>query len=181
MRHHLPASTLCLSLLLVYLVEGQAPEPVLETRTALDGRLSLLVPKEFTLMSEEMILKKYPRANRPSLVFTNTQTTINIALDHTAFKVGIEELPKAKQAIRGGLETSFPSAQWFRDELKAINGRQFFVLEMRTPAADTDIRNLMIGTSLEGRLFVITFNVTKALEGTWMPIGNRVVESVQIR
>jgi hypothetical protein len=181
MRRLLPISTLSLVLLLAGTVEAQPPATTLETRTALDGKLSLLVPQEFTLMSREMISKKYPRGNPPSLVFTNTQTTINVALDHNAFRVTVDELVKAKQAIRDAFAASFPTAQWFRDEVRSIKGRQFFLLDVRTPAVDTDVRNILVGTSYEGRLLVITFNVTKALEETWVPIGNRIIESVALK
>jgi hypothetical protein len=168
-------------LFLICTVAAQAPTATLETRTALDGKIRLLVPADFTPMSEEMIVKKYPRANRPTVVFTNAQTTVNVALDHNAFKLSDSELPKAKQAIRGGLETAFPTAQWFRDEMKTINGKQFFLLDVRTPAADTDVRNIMVGTSFEGRLLVVTFNATKALEEAWLPIANKIIESVALK
>jgi hypothetical protein len=180
MRHHVAIASLWAGLVVAALTAQTSPV-TLETRTALDGKLSLLVPKEFTLMSQEMILKKYPRANRPTVVFSNVETTVNVALDHNAFKLSAAELPKAKQVIRGGLETAFPSAKWLRDELKTINGRQFFVLDVITPAADTDVRNIMAGTSFEGRLLIITFNVTKALADVWAPIGNTIIESATLK
>jgi hypothetical protein len=181
MRQLGQAAILCLLVWAGVGLDAQGPPSTLETRTALEGKLSLLVPKEFTLMSNEMLLKKYPRPNPPSVVFTNAQTTVNVALDHNAFKLSVDELPKAKEVIRGALASTFPTAQWFRDEMTSINGRPFFLLEVTTPAADTDVRNLMIGTSLDGRLLVITFNCTKALEQTWLPVGNKIIASATLK
>jgi hypothetical protein len=39
----------------------------------------------------------------------------------------------------------------------------------------------MVGTSLEGRMFVVSFNAAEALEGEWMPIANRIIQSVEVK
>jgi hypothetical protein len=54
-------------------------------------------------------------------------------------------------------------------------------MELRTPAIDTEIRNIMLGTSLEDRLLLISFNVTTELEGEWLPTANRIIESVRVK
>ena len=90
-------------------------------------------------------------------------------------------LDAAHKSVNATFKNLYPSAQWFRSEVRPINGRQFFLMELRTPAIDTEVRNLIVGTSLDDRLLMITFNVTKALEADWMPIGNKIIESIAIK
>jgi hypothetical protein len=88
-------------------------------------------------------------------------------------------------AVAAGEETTFkklhPSAEWFRSEVAKINGREFLVLELRTPAIDTEVRNIILGTSVDERLLMISFNVTKELEKEWLPAGRKIVESIKIK
>ena len=160
---------------------AQAQAPTLQRLAILGGRISLLMPADFKPLSEEMLKRKYPNANRPSVAYSNAATTINVAFDHTAQSLPANQLDAAHQAVNSAFKNLYPSAQWFRSEIRPINGRQFFLMELRTPAIDTEVRNLIVGTSLDNRLLLITFNVTKALEADWMPIGNKIIESIAIK
>ena len=68
-----------------------------------------------------------------------------------------------------------------RSEVTSLNGRQFILLELRTPALDTEIRNLMLATSVDERLLLITVNMTKELEGEWLEVANRMIRSVVVK
>jgi hypothetical protein len=181
MQAQMAAIAVTLSMLLSVHVTPQEARHTLERRSLLGGRVSALVPVEFTQMSAEMIQKKYPSANRPNLVFTNAQTTVNVALEHTSHPLGVNDLPKAQESIRSTFKSSYPSAKWFRDEIKSINGRSFFVIDIRTPAVDTQVRNIMAGTSLDDRLFIASVNMTMALEAEWLSVANQIVESITIK
>jgi hypothetical protein len=58
--------------------------------------------------------------------------------------------------------------------------KPFFMLDLRTPAIDTEVRNLIIGTSFEGRLLLFTFNTIRELETTWIPVGAKILHSIRI-
>lgn len=158
-----------------------AQQPVLERKALLGGKVSLLMPSDFTPMSEELMRRKYPSSYRPGLVYTNAATTINVALEHTVHVVAANQLASAFEAMRGAMKNMHPSAVWFRNEIRQINGREFFLMEMRTPAIDTEVRNIIVGTSLDDRLLMVTFNVTKSLEAQWLPTGNKIIESIAVK
>ena len=131
-------------------------------------------------MSEEMLVVKYPSERRPALVLTNEEGSVNIAFNHTASALAPEQLEEAWKAMDQMFRGNYPGAEWFRSEITEIKGRPWFVLELRTPAADTDIRNLMLGTSLDGRLLIVAVNMTKGLEQEWLPLAQQIVESIEI-
>lgn len=158
-----------------------AAEPVLEEKSVLGSRVSLLIPKTFTLMSEEMLRAKYPSERRPTLVYTNERGSVNIALNYTKNRMPANELAPFHKSMEGSFKKLYPSAEWFRSEVRKINGREFFVMELRTPAVDTEIRNIMLGTSLDDRLLLISFNVTKELEKEWLPTADRIIGSVKVK
>lgn len=157
-----------------------AADPVLEER-AVNEKVSLRVPREFKVMSEEMKKSKYPSAGRPSWVYTNERGSVNVTANVVNQKVLPEQLSAVQKLVEATFKKKFPNAEWFRSELTAINGRQFVLVELRTPASDTLVRNIIIATSLEDKLLMISFNVTKELESEWLAVGNRVIESVRIK
>ena len=86
---------------------------ILERRTLLDGKLSLLVPRSFTEMGPVMLQVKYPSQNRPSLVLTNESGAINVAINYTSNRVKQKDLPAAFNVIRAQLRNAYPTAQWY--------------------------------------------------------------------
>ena len=158
-----------------------AQEPALQNTQLLGGKVSLLLPADFAPMTEEVMRRKYPSSYRPGLVYTNAATTVNVALEHTVHKVQAGTLAAVYEAMRTAMKNMHPSAVWFRNQIRTINGREFFLLELRTPAIDTPVRNIMVGTSLDDRLLMISFNCTAALEAEWMATGNRIIESITVK
>ena len=152
----------------------------LERRSLLDRKLSVLVPRSFTEMGPVMLQAKYPSQNRPSPVLTNESGAVNIAINYTNSRVKPKELRAAFNVIRAQLRNAYPTAQWYTSELTTIHGQAFFRMDFRTPAVDTEVRNIMVGTILEGRLLLISFNTTRELEDTWAPIGEAIVASIEL-
>lgn len=152
----------------------------LELKTILNNKAEILVPADFEIMSEDLLKAKYPSGNRPTLVYTNEATTVNLAANHTANRIALSELPQALGAFTGQFEQLYPTAQWYRKEMTEINGRDFAVLELITPAVDTDIYNLMFVTSLDGRMLMFSFNCTTDLLTEWKPQAQQIMASVKI-
>jgi hypothetical protein len=153
----------------------------LEEKHFLSNKLSVLMPKEFEIMGEEMLKLKYPSERRPTLVYTNKDGTVNVALNHTQNRVTLSQLPDLYKTMDAAFKNMYPSATWFRSELTEINGRNCFLLDLRTPAIDTKVRNLILGTSLEGRFLIVSVNATEQLEATWLPVANKIIQSVRIQ
>ncbi len=157
------------------------PTQPLEGRELLGGRLQLLVPTDFETMTEEAMKAKYPAEQRPTLVLTNPRGTVNVALNHTSNPLQPTQISEVHQAMDGMFRNLYPTATWHRSELTTVGGREFFVLDLMTPAVDTQIRNLLVGTSFEGRLLLVTFNCTRELDAEWSETGRRIIESIELR
>ncbi len=156
-------------------------ETPLETRLLLGGMVEMLVPTAFHPMPEDILKLKYPMERRPTLVLANDAGSVSLALNHTRNPLPSKELTEAHRAFDRMFRNMYPSAHWFRSEVTSLNGRQFILLELRTPALDTEIRNLMLATSVDERLLLITVNMTKELEGEWLEVANRMIRSVVVK
>jgi hypothetical protein len=177
----LPLGALALIVLYAAATHSQTPSIQLEERSFLDSKLFIQMPKEFEVMGEQMLKLKYPSERRPTLVYTNERGTVNVALNHTQDRVTLSQLPDLHKTVETTFRNAYPSATWFRNELTEINGRRCFLLDLRTPAIDTRVRNLILGTSLQGRFLIISINATQELESAWLPIANKIIQSVRIQ
>ena len=68
----------------------------------------------------------------------------------------------------------------FNSGMVEINDRMCFRLDLRIPALDTEIRNVMIGTELDGRLLIVSVNVIQKLEPEWMSTVEEIISTIRV-
>ncbi len=169
-------------LLAVVFVVGTMPALAqqLEPRSLFDGKVSILIPAGFEPMSEEMLAEKYPLGEAPKLVFTNPDGSVNVAMRHTSMQVGPQDVPLVHQFVEWTFQRQFPRAVWFGSTTGERGGMPYFTLEFVTPADGTGVRNIMLGTALDGRMLLISFNCTRELEEQWAPLGQQIIDSISL-
>ncbi len=152
----------------------------LEQRSFIDGRVTMLVPTSFTPMSEEVLELKYPSQQRPTLVFSNPAGTVNVALNHTQNAASEADVPGLHRSMEQLLRRVHPTAEWHDSRTGQRDGMRFFVLDFVTPALDTDIRNIIFATPLDGRMLLVSFNCVVELQSSWAPVGQKIIDSITI-
>lgn len=171
---------ICL-LVAVLLVVSIAQADELVTRTALHDKVSLLTPKTFGPMPKAMLELKYPSSRRPTEVLSDSTGSVSLAFNFTQSPMTPDQVKEAHASMSKMFHKIYPSATWIRDETVDRNGQEFMIFEMVTPAVDTQIHNIMYGTSVDNRLLLIAFNTTVEQSEQWLPIGKKIMESIRIK
>ncbi|MED1918365.1 hypothetical protein ACFVS2_32850 [Brevibacillus sp. NPDC058079] len=153
----------------------------LEAKKVLNDKVEILIPKGFTVMSDEMAKEKYPMENRPSLIYTDEKGSINIAFSHTETPIQDSLLKDMKDPMKQAFSNMYQDATWYRDEVIQINGKNVGVFELLTPAADTKIYNLIFFTELDGKMLMTTFNCTEAQMEEWKPLAQEILMSYKVQ
>jgi len=165
---------------IAYLLSSTANSETLVTKTVLDGKVSLLTPDSFSVMSKENLDHKYPSPNKPTVVLSNEAGTVNLAFNHTQNPLSPGEVKEAHSVFSEMFHNMYPSAKWVRDEVINKGKSSFIVMELITPAADTEIHNIMYGTSVDDRFLLVAFNTTSDESDEWLAIGKKMMESLKI-
>lgn len=152
----------------------------LVSRSFLDGKVEMLVPAEFEPMGDEMMQIKYPMERRPTEVVTNEAGSFNVAFNHTANAMTQQQLAEAHDAIDKMFHNLYPSATWYRSELTTIHGRKAVVMELLTPAIDTRVHNIIVFTTVDDRMLLVSVNLTEELKDEYLSIARKMVESIHI-
>lgn len=140
-----------------------------------DGRFFLKIPAAFAPMEESLIAAKYPSGNAPTHVFTNEQTTINVALNITENNMPDDEIALYIKYMEQELEGSM---EILSSGITEKAGRQIGQISFRSAAVDTDIYNHFLAFSDDGKLVLITFNCTVNLQDEWQPVGDFILQSL---
>ena len=140
-----------------------------------DGRFYLKVPKSFSQMDADMIALKYPNGEPPKYVFTNEETTINVAVGVSDAALEDSQVQQFVDYMEQGLSQS---QQGLDTNVYEKSGRTVGELRFVSEAADTDIYNHMLVFSDGGQQRVVTFNCTVENQEEWQPVGSFIVQSL---
>jgi hypothetical protein len=173
--------TIVLTVLTIVLTTGFTLTIDLETKSLLNNKVELKIPKAFDIMSEELMKLKYPSERRPTLVYSNESGGINVALNLTQNKANSKLIPSYKDNFVQTFKNLYPSAEWKDSGVMTINGKEVGYLELVTPAMDTEIYNLVFFTDLDGKLLLCTFNCTKKSINEWTPIAKEIMHSLKVK
>lgn len=77
--------------------------------------------------------------------------------------------------------TSTPNITFNSSEIRQINGQTYVILDFYSQAVDTKVYNLIFVTSLNNRMLIGTFNCTLEHLTHWKPIGQKIINSVEIK
>jgi len=154
-------------------------EELIKVKT-LSGKISILAPKGFGAMPIDILEVKYPASRRPTEVLSDKTGGVTLAFNHTNTAMQPSQVKEAHISISKMFHNNYPSATWLRDEVIVQNGRTFMVLELITPAMDTEIHNIIYGTSVDGRFLLAAFNTTIEQSGQWLPVGKKIMSSLTV-
>lgn len=140
-----------------------------------DGKFSLKIPESFDLMEKEIIEIKYPNDRRPNIVYTNEDTSINIAISLTNTEItDVEEYTRLVKEVFSEL--------YGEVEIKIYekNNHKIGEIKLISPALDTTIYNNMMFFELDGKLRIVTFNCISKLQEEWEKVGDFIIDSLII-
>ena len=146
----------------------------LESRTVLNGLVQIKLPSHFEPMPEALLKVKYPSGNAPTEVYSNTDGSVNVALNHTSNQVSKEKLSALLPAFVNQFTKSYPSINW-KQKTTTEKG---LLLEFETPSVDTSIYNLMAVQSLNGKMLMVSFNCPLPLQKEWEMKARKIIGSI---
>ena len=160
---------------------GKTDDMAFRSLKFLTGKVEVSVPEQLQLMDKKMFELKYPYENpTTTIAYGDEDATVSLLISPRQDKATQADLPKYQQMLNNSFSNN-PSIDFKKSEIKNINGRDFIVIEMITPAADTRVYNIMFVTSLEGKLLMNTFNCTVEKMKEWQPIAEKILSSVKVK
>ncbi|MEK4628203.1 hypothetical protein MKZ17_08345 [Solibacillus sp. FSL R7-0682] len=149
------------------------------TQPVLNGKMLIRMPNLFLIMAKELASLKYPSERRPTVIYTDETSTINLALNLTDYPLRESEVEDFQENMIEVLEQAHPSAKWLDTGMMEIQEKTIAFIEIITPAIDGDIFNLMFFAALNGQTLIGTFNCMEGDLESWRPVAKAMVETLE--
>jgi hypothetical protein len=103
------------------------------------GKVEVSIPEQLQPMDRKMFTFKYPEENQATTIaYSDADATVSLLISPRSHKATQADLPEYEQVLTNSF-TSNPSIDFIKSEVQEINGRDFIVIEMITPAMDTEV------------------------------------------
>lgn len=139
-----------------------------------DSNFYLKIPKSFTQLDDTAIAAKY-NGEVPDFVFSNDDTTINVAISMTDNSLSNNQISDYKTQMESLLADS---SQILNSDFYEVDGHNVGKIKLISNAEDTDIYNNMIFFSYNEKLVIATFNCTAQLQDEWQDVGDFIIDSL---
>jgi hypothetical protein len=131
-------------------------------------------------MPAELAKLKYPAENRPAVIKTNDDTTVNFAFAYYNHEFSEDQVESAAKEFLSGMRRMSPGTRFFDIRfLKTEENVKFGYFDFLTAALDTDIYQLFAFVPVRGKLLHGVFNAPAKLMRTWNPVVLQVMRSIE--
>lgn len=148
-------------------------------REIIKNLLWMWLPDEFGPLSKEMARLKYPNESRPDIIYTNTETTINVTFSHKFDRLEEGHEEEIRDYMGEIVMRLHPGTLITEKNVTETGGHSLAWFDFVTPAIDTDIYNLMFFTSLKGRLLMGGFNCLDEDQEEWKELFIQMLGTVR--
>lgn len=152
--------------------------------------ISIEIPSEFNLMTDDEIAQKYPSYRKPLAVYSNPKKTVDIGVNYSINKWNNKNLSILKDMYKSTISSVFTSVDFIQEgNIKKINNRDFIVFEFVSMLSEEN--SLQKGASIqtysyiaytlyEKKIIIINFNAPALEKNNFASVFEKVLNTVTI-
>ncbi|WCN36419.1 hypothetical protein [Aneurinibacillus uraniidurans] len=151
-----------------------------EEKSLLENKISVPLPKTFSLMPPEMAAVKYASEKRPTVIYGNENFSITIAFNHTESALREEDMETFTNDMIQILKRTQPLARWLEQGVRNVREKRIGFCEFIVPVWDDTLYNLFFFAELDERVLLCTFNCPEEERKDWRPIARGIMDSLTL-
>lgn len=144
-----------------------------------EHKLSVALPKDMKPMPQEMARFKYPSEERPQVIYTNEDGTVNFMFNHfTEMKLEAKYAMKAANQFKGIIQKVQPANIFYEMQEEELDSGTLGWFDFQSYALDSRLYNIMFITPLDGAALHGMFNCGSKDGAEWKPVVKLVMKSL---
>lgn len=151
-----------------------------ERRIFEENGISMMVPEEFTAMSEETARLKYPSEHRPDTILTDNTETVNILFQFMEGEVESSTIKDFRNQVFGLMKYVNPGIKEREIGEIDIEGNTIAYVEFSNNAIGGKLYNLMFYMSINGKPLMGSINCLTKDVKYWRPVAIEMMQSIEI-
>jgi len=152
-KMHKIITTLLITLVLTLTTEAK-------TFSINEGAISFNAPDGFELMSEQLIMIKYPNGNPPSNALINDSTETSIVFDLRGGELPQSDIEKTRMAYESAYKRMVGGFELKVNKTAKIAGQKWAQLEFISNTIDSKVYNIFLITGYKKQMLIFNFNST---------------------
>lgn len=167
-------------LLLLLLPVFSFGQSKLDTVSILNGKATILAPKELSVMTDETWAIKYQKRARPIMALSDPDGEVNLIADMTEQPATESQIAAFKDFQIQQLKARRPEPLLLGEGVKTINNKKVGYFKFITQAVDQKIFNYYFFTVLDGTILLFSFNCLEQYQQKWESTADDMVASLRI-
>ena len=151
-----------------------------ERRLMADDTISVMVPTEFSPMSEEIANSKYPSTYRPETILTDQSGTVNLMFHYMEGDDGKTSVELLRNQVFGMMKRVNGSIKERETGMTHAGLNEIAYVEFTNNVMDGKLYNLMFYVDVKGKPLMGSFNCSTKEMKYWRDIAFEMVQSLEI-
>lgn len=149
-----------------------------ERKEFFSAKLSIMLPISFVKMPSKLARVKYISQQRPQIIMTSLDTTVNFGMSMTDAKMQVDQIKIVTKQMMEALKRLNPAFAFYdkQFETKYVPLGWF---EFKSYGIDTDVYNLMLISIIDGKMMHGVFNCDYADVLEWRDVARQIIYSIQ--
>ena len=150
-------------------------------RCILEEKVFMIIPTSFDIMVEEDIEVKYPLEDRPQVIFTNLDTSINITISQRRDQIlQNDQVEALKNIIQDNVKEEHSDLKLIGDGVFCVEENNIAYFDFMSSAVDSEMYNLLYVLSLDSTLILGSFNCIQEYMADWKDIFLQMLQSTRL-
>jgi hypothetical protein len=159
-------------------------------KTKVNDDITLKLPEEFTLMTQQELNSKYVTSRTPVAAYTDFSKTVDLGVNIAYSRWNAEDLEIMQSFYKSNIMGLYDEVQFISEGIEEINGREYAVFEFESVVRDTEgttITSSAISkfvriqyTIVKSKTVLFTFACPSRTKDQWAPVAREILQSVKI-
>jgi len=146
-----------------------------------EKRLELVVPQEFAPMPEDLAAEKYLSAQKPQVILTSHDCTVDITLNLLDGTLKTEQIPQCLQKLKGTIRKAFPATIFYEEEQFDSDDGSVASMDYKSYSMGGAIYNIMFVSVIFNKPLIGTFNCPFEQWEQWRPVALEMLKTIRVR
>ena len=152
------------------------------SRDVPDCFFSMFLPEEVTVMNDISIKLKYPAAERPKIILTTHDETVNFLFTPTEFEFSSKEAKSTMEGFRAVIKRMNPSFVICEPQLLITEQKkEVYWFDYRAPVLETELYNIMYAAEINGTLLIGGFNCPAEYRFWWKSLVLQMIKTIAVK
>lgn len=142
------------------------------------GKLDVNLPETFTDLPLEYAKMKYPSEQRPSVIKSNKEGSVNFTFELLSASVPTDKIGQLRNQMKNVIKRFQPANVFFEQGEMQINAIDTAWFDYKSHGIDQKLYNLMYFMSLKDQVLHGVFNCPMDVGKDWRPVVFEVMKSI---